>query len=107
MQVNSIQTTYREISDIYDTTEDLGLSGDCINEMPVHLFETTKVASEVCCSICLQVRKNTYLKPKLSFDFGKSKNPECNCFGVSGLQGWRIDTKASKMPALISHGMCG
>ncbi|OWM88762.1 NEP1-interacting protein-like 1 [Punica granatum] len=56
-QVSNIETTYREISDIYDTAEEgRGLSHNCIQRIPSHSFRSSIAVSDgaCCCSICLQ-----------------------------------------------------
>jgi len=55
-----METTYREISDIYDTSEVRGLSEDCIKKLPECTFKTDSNIVEQCCpalscAICLQV----------------------------------------------------
>ena len=62
-QMNSLESTYREISDIYDVNGAKGLSRSCIQKLPVHEFhssEMIKSREESSCSICLQVRIMTY-----------------------------------------------
>ncbi|KAK4744109.1 hypothetical protein SAY87_010421 [Trapa incisa] len=55
-QVSNMDTAYQEISDIYDTTEDRGLSDDCIQRIPLYRFRSSCAVSDeaCCCSICLQ-----------------------------------------------------
>ncbi|XP_010060349.2 NEP1-interacting protein-like 1 [Eucalyptus grandis] len=57
-QVSNLETPYREISDIYDTDEDKGLSQNCIQRLPEYHFQSSKMAKisddGICCSICLQ-----------------------------------------------------
>ncbi|KAI6687499.1 hypothetical protein NL676_024327 [Syzygium grande] len=57
-QVSNLETTYREISDIYDTAEDEGLSQDCIQRLPEYHFQSSEMAKitddGLCCPICLQ-----------------------------------------------------
>ncbi|XP_050219589.1 NEP1-interacting protein 2 isoform X1 [Mercurialis annua] len=54
-QVSALETTYREISDIYDTTGSRGLSKNFIQNLPEFTFQSTNIQShEFCCSICLQ-----------------------------------------------------
>lgn len=56
LQVSNIETAYQEISDIYDTTEDRGLSENCIQMIPLRGFRSSSTVSDgACCSICLQV----------------------------------------------------
>ncbi|XP_050219590.1 NEP1-interacting protein 2 isoform X2 [Mercurialis annua] len=53
--VSALETTYREISDIYDTTGSRGLSKNFIQNLPEFTFQSTNIQShEFCCSICLQ-----------------------------------------------------
>ncbi|KAA3467475.1 NEP1-interacting protein-like 1 [Gossypium australe] len=56
---NSVEPTYREISDIYDVNGAKGLSRHCIQRLPLHQFRSSddiiiKSMEEPCCSICLQ-----------------------------------------------------
>ncbi|KAK4804920.1 hypothetical protein SAY86_004737 [Trapa natans] len=55
-QVSNMETAYQEISDIYDTAEDRGLSDDCIQRIPLENFRPSWAVSNeaCCCSICLQ-----------------------------------------------------
>ncbi|KAI3441660.1 RING-type domain-containing protein [Psidium guajava] len=57
-QVSTQETPYSEISDIYDTLEDKGLSLNCIQGLPEYHFQSSKMAKisddALCCSICLQ-----------------------------------------------------
>ncbi|OMP04416.1 YjgF-like protein [Corchorus olitorius] len=56
-QMNSLESTYREISDIYDVNGEKGLSRSCIEKLPVHEFHSNKLTrskEESSCSICLQ-----------------------------------------------------
>ncbi|KAL4308384.1 hypothetical protein GQ457_01G005990 [Hibiscus cannabinus] len=60
-QMNSVESTYREISDIYDVNGAKGLSRNCIQKLPVHEFRSRdmiKSMEESCCSICLQGLKD-------------------------------------------------
>ncbi|KAK8602878.1 hypothetical protein V6N13_085080 [Hibiscus sabdariffa] len=60
-QMNSVESTYREISDIYDVNGAKGLSRNCIQKLPVHEFRSRdmiKSVEESCCSICLQGLKD-------------------------------------------------
>ncbi|XVF70682.1 hypothetical protein PTKIN_Ptkin11bG0182200 [Pterospermum kingtungense] len=51
-QMDSIESTYRERSDIYDINGEKGLSRSCIQKLPVLEFHSRE---EYCsCSICLQ-----------------------------------------------------
>lgn len=58
-QVSNLETPHREISDIYDTAEDEGLSQDCIQRLPEYHFKSSEMAKitddGLCCPICLQV----------------------------------------------------
>ncbi|KAE8734894.1 Endoribonuclease L-PSP family protein [Hibiscus syriacus] len=56
-QMNSVESTYREISDIYDVNGAKGLSTNRIRKLPVFEFrsrEMIKSMEESCCSICLR-----------------------------------------------------
>ncbi|KAF9672994.1 hypothetical protein SADUNF_Sadunf11G0102200 [Salix dunnii] len=63
-QVTAIlETTYREISDIYDTSRVSGLSEDCIRKLPEFTYQSdnkivVQCCPEFCCSICLQDLKD-------------------------------------------------
>ncbi|XP_022717915.1 NEP1-interacting protein-like 1 [Durio zibethinus] len=60
-QMSSLESTYREISDIYDVNGEKGLSRSCIQKLPVHEFhssEMIKSREESSCSICLQGLKD-------------------------------------------------
>ncbi|XVE80390.1 hypothetical protein DITRI_Ditri14bG0135900 [Diplodiscus trichospermus] len=62
-QMNSLESTYREISDIYDVNGAKGLSRSCIQKLPMHEFHSSdmiKSSKECSCSICLKVRTMTY-----------------------------------------------
>ncbi|KAB2096016.1 hypothetical protein ERO13_A01G079600v2 [Gossypium hirsutum] len=59
VSINSVEPTYREISDIYDVNGAKGLSRHCIQRLPLHQFRSSddiiiKSMEEPCCSICLQ-----------------------------------------------------
>ncbi|KAG8637022.1 NEP1-interacting protein 1 isoform X1 [Manihot esculenta] len=60
-QISAMETTYREISDIYDTSGNRGLSKNCIEKLPQltlqhsHNFDQ---CHQFCCSICLQDLKD-------------------------------------------------
>ncbi|XP_009360987.2 NEP1-interacting protein-like 1 [Pyrus x bretschneideri] len=61
-QVSNLETTYREISEIYDVAGVKGLSQDCIQKLPQSTFYSSSSniidsCSEFCCSICLQELK--------------------------------------------------
>lgn len=54
-QVSTLETTYRDMSDIYDTAANKGLSNICIQTLPSQKYHPTKLHShDFCCSICLQ-----------------------------------------------------
>ncbi|XP_062168537.1 NEP1-interacting protein 1 [Alnus glutinosa] len=56
-QVRNLETTYREVSDIYDISGVKGLSNNCIQKLPMHKFHSRKMIEschDFCCSICLQ-----------------------------------------------------
>jgi hypothetical protein len=60
-QVRNLETTYREVSDIYDISGVKGLSNNCIQKLPMHKFHSRKMIEschDFCCSICLQVNIN-------------------------------------------------
>lgn len=61
-QVRNLETTYREVSDIYDISTGVkGLSNNCIQKLPMHKFHSRKMiesCDDFCCSICLQVNIN-------------------------------------------------
>lgn len=67
-QMNSLESTYREISDIYDVNGAKGLSRSCIQKLPVlkfHSSEMIKSKEESSCSICLQGLKDGELARSL------------------------------------------
>ncbi|XVE50635.1 hypothetical protein DITRI_Ditri01bG0179400 [Diplodiscus trichospermus] len=67
-QMNSLESTYREISDIYDVNGEKGLSKSCIQMLPLHEFRSTdmiKSMDESSCSICLQGLKEGELARNL------------------------------------------
>ncbi|KAJ6724274.1 RING/U-BOX SUPERFAMILY PROTEIN [Salix viminalis] len=72
-QVTAIlETTYREISDIYDTNGVSGLSEDCIQKLPEFIYQSdsnivVQCCPEFCCSICLQDFKDWDSMRKLPF----------------------------------------
>ncbi|KAG6794037.1 hypothetical protein NC653_004344 [Populus alba x Populus x berolinensis] len=84
-QVNAMETTYREISDIYDTSEVRGLSEDCIKRLPECTFKSDNNIVEQCClafscAICLQDFKDGDSMRKL---------PRCgHYFHLSCLDKW-------------------
>ncbi|XP_039055215.1 NEP1-interacting protein 1-like isoform X1 [Hibiscus syriacus] len=59
-QINSVESTYREISDIYDVNGAKGLSRNRIRKLPVFEFRSRDMMKVKpmeeggCCSICLQ-----------------------------------------------------
>ncbi|KAL9403388.1 hypothetical protein Peur_000360 [Populus x canadensis] len=84
-QVNALETTYREISDIYDTSEVRGLSEDCIKKLPECTFKSdNNIVEQRClpssCAICLQDFKDGDSMRKL---------PHCgHYFHLSCLDKW-------------------
>ncbi|KAJ6417389.1 hypothetical protein OIU84_003161 [Salix udensis] len=67
-----LETTYREISDIYDTNGVSGLSEDCIQKLPEFIYQSdsnivVQCCPEFCCSICLQDFKDWDPMRKLPF----------------------------------------
>lgn len=61
-QVSTLETAYREVSDVYDVTGVKGLSEDMIQKLPecaLHSEEMIQLYNEIGCSICLEVR-NSY-----------------------------------------------
>ncbi|GMJ11520.1 Arabidopsis Toxicos en Levadura 92 [Hibiscus trionum] len=55
-QMNSLESTYREISDIYDVNGGKGLSRSCIQKLPMHelrSIDMIKSREESSCSICI------------------------------------------------------
>ncbi|KAJ6293267.1 hypothetical protein OIU77_008748 [Salix suchowensis] len=68
-QVTAIlETTYREISDIYDTNGVSGLSEDCIQKLPEFIYQSdSNIVVQFCCSICLQDFKDWDPMRKLPF----------------------------------------
>nr|KJB81737.1 hypothetical protein B456_013G159600 [Gossypium raimondii] len=59
--MNSLDSTYREISDIYDVNGGKGLSRSCIQKLPMqefHSIERIKSREESYCSICIQGLKD-------------------------------------------------
>uniref|UniRef100_A0A6N2KMU0 RING-type domain-containing protein n=1 Tax=Salix viminalis TaxID=40686 RepID=A0A6N2KMU0_SALVM len=84
-QITALETTYREISDIYDTSEVRGMSEDCIKKLPECTFKSDNEIVEQCCSefscaICLQDFKDGDSMRKL---------PYCgHCFHMSCLDKW-------------------
>uniref|UniRef100_A0A6N2KBE1 RING-type domain-containing protein n=1 Tax=Salix viminalis TaxID=40686 RepID=A0A6N2KBE1_SALVM len=84
-QITALETTYREISDIYDTSEVRGMSEDCIQKLPECTFKSDNNIVEQCCpefscAICLQDFKDGDSMRKL---------PYCgHCFHMSCLDKW-------------------
>ncbi|XP_044491579.1 NEP1-interacting protein-like 1 [Mangifera indica] len=84
-QISSLETTYREISDVYDVNEVNGLSRDSIQRLPeftVNSDIVVQICQELCCSICLQ-----------DFSEGDSarKLPHCgHCFHLECIDQWLI-----------------
>ncbi|VVA22784.1 PREDICTED: NEP1-interacting [Prunus dulcis] len=59
-QVSNLETTYRDISEIYDIAGAKGLSHECIQRLPQSTFRssnTIESCNDFCCSICLQELK--------------------------------------------------
>ncbi|KAB5521694.1 hypothetical protein DKX38_026013 [Salix brachista] len=84
-QITALETTYREISDIYDTSEVRAMSEDCIKKLPECTFKSDNDIVEQCCpefscAICLQDFKDGDSMRKL---------PYCgHCFHMSCLDKW-------------------
>ncbi|WCJ32924.1 RING/U-box superfamily protein [Euphorbia peplus] len=83
-QVNSVETTYREISDIYDTNGYRGLSKNIIRNLPHFTFQSINnlhfLSHESCCSICLEDLKDGDIMRKV---------PKCNhLFHLECLDKW-------------------
>ncbi|XP_022735552.1 NEP1-interacting protein 1-like [Durio zibethinus] len=58
-QMNSLESTYREISDIYDVNGARGLSRCCIQKLPVHEFHSSEmIREESSCSNLLTSKNN-------------------------------------------------
>ncbi|KAK9024685.1 hypothetical protein V6N11_004843 [Hibiscus sabdariffa] len=58
-QMNSLDSTYREITDLYDVNGAKGLSRSCIQKLPMHEFQSSELnksddSDQLSCSICLQ-----------------------------------------------------
>ncbi|XVF77439.1 hypothetical protein PTKIN_Ptkin14bG0043300 [Pterospermum kingtungense] len=67
-KMNSLESTYREISDIYDVNGANGLSRSCIQKIPVLEFHTSdmiKSREKTSCAICLQGLKDGELARNL------------------------------------------
>ncbi|KAL6283970.1 hypothetical protein ACE6H2_014899 [Prunus campanulata] len=59
-QVSNLETTYREISGIYDIAGAKGLSHEYIQRLPQNAFRSSNMiesCNDFCCSICLQELK--------------------------------------------------
>ncbi|XP_059664168.1 NEP1-interacting protein-like 2 [Cornus florida] len=62
-QISSLETSFREISDIYGISETRGLSQDSIKKLPNHIFHYSNSNSmrpchQINCTICLEDFKN-------------------------------------------------
>ncbi|XP_020418146.1 NEP1-interacting protein 2 isoform X3 [Prunus persica] len=58
--VSNLETTYRDISEIYDIAGAKGLSHECIQRLPQSTFRSSNMVescNDFCCSICLQELK--------------------------------------------------
>ena len=56
-QISTLETTYREISDVYDVNGVIGLSKNFIQKLPEYTMDSDKMSQlchQICCSICLQ-----------------------------------------------------
>ncbi|XP_015898462.3 NEP1-interacting protein-like 1 isoform X2 [Ziziphus jujuba] len=56
-KVSTVETNYREISDIYDIAAIKGLSQHCIQKLPSLKYHSSKLPDnphDFCCSVCLQ-----------------------------------------------------
>ncbi|EEF29819.1 RING-H2 finger protein ATL2B, putative [Ricinus communis] len=76
-QMSALETTYREISDILDTSGNRGLSENLIQNLPDFTFQSS----------------NTYV------------NGNTCSLAMSGFQGWRVGEKTSLLWALLSYGL--
>ncbi|KAJ4725091.1 RING/U-box superfamily protein, putative isoform 1 [Melia azedarach] len=82
-QISTLETTYRDISDVYDVNGIKGLSIDCIRKLPecrTHSEEMIQLCNEPGCSICLQ-----------DFQEGDSARrlPNCgHCFHLECIDKW-------------------
>lgn len=56
-QISTLETTYREVSDIYDVVAPKGLSQNCILKLPSLTYHSYMLipSNDLCCSICIQV----------------------------------------------------
>ncbi|XP_065864608.1 NEP1-interacting protein 1 isoform X2 [Euphorbia lathyris] len=70
-KISTLESTYREISDIYDTNGNRGLSNNFILNLPQFTFQSINNLHlqfhESCCSICLEDFKDGELMRKLSY----------------------------------------
>ncbi|XP_015582958.2 NEP1-interacting protein 2 isoform X2 [Ricinus communis] len=69
-QMNALETTYREISDILDTSGNRGLSENLIQNLPDFTFQSSNTCQLQChefCSICLQDFKDGESVRKLPY----------------------------------------
>ncbi|GMI63750.1 Arabidopsis Toxicos en Levadura 92 [Hibiscus trionum] len=69
-QMNSLDSAYREITDIYDVNGAKGLSRSCIQKLPMHEFQSSELIKsndfdQPSCSICLQSLKDGELARNL------------------------------------------
>ncbi|GLT62081.1 hypothetical protein SLA2020_347460 [Shorea laevis] len=85
-QMNSLESTYREMSDIYDVSGVKGLSKTRIQQLPASVFQYTckniETQDESSCSICLQELKDGELVRKL---------PNCgHFFHLECIDGWLV-----------------
>ncbi|KAJ4982274.1 hypothetical protein NE237_033111 [Protea cynaroides] len=89
-QMNGIETSYRETSDIYDVDGMKGVSPNFIKKLPAFIFTHSEMmvpCGDICCTICLQ-------------DFGEGDGarrlPNCShFFHLPCIDGW-----------LVKHGSC-
>lgn len=88
-----METTYREISDVYDVNGVKGLSRDSMLKLPEFTVDSKimlQISHELCCSICLQV--NIHLDFKL---LTKLWVLGFDCLLLSGFLGGGFCEKAS------------
>jgi len=58
-QINTLETIYQEVSDIYDMRGARGVNQNVIMKIPFQPFNSVKMSklyNMSCCSICFQVR---------------------------------------------------
>jgi len=58
-QMNTLESVYQEVSDIYDSRGARGVTQNVIKKLPFQPFNSSKMSklcSMSCCSICFQVR---------------------------------------------------